>query len=543
MTTVHEVKPLNEAKAPNEQIVQMKLGRVHAADGNPREKLGNLTDMIASIRTYGILSPLVVRPTDRYGKDHVEIVFGHRRNASAPEAGLTEVPCVIRNYTDEEVEEIRLIENVQREALTALDEAEALRKLNEDRGKSIKEIAARIGKHDGYVYARIKLCALVPSAKKALQSNKISASIALRVARIDPKLQDAATEDLTRTGDIISDRAAAEILSRYQLRLAEAPFDRRDETLYAQAGSCVACPKRSGNQPSLFDDDKKTGKDTCMDPLCFEVKKDNHWKRVQEQAAAAGRKVMSEKEAKKVLTHGDAHPSSGFVDLGAVCESDSQKRTYGEIMKKHEDKLPVTIARDASGKIHELVDTDAAKPFLPRKAQEAVSEEKPNRADAGKSDDEVAKEKMNRAAYKAAGYEALQAVADKAEAKEFDKAIWLTLVQREFDVNLGDSKELCAWRDVEDVDALKKKFEKMTGAQLRGIFLQISFNGEVPAFASSGPKGKSYLESICEASRVDLKGLIEQHKKDLREEAKAKAAKPAAAKKKGDAEGASAEAE
>lgn len=535
MSTVHEV-----AKKPNEQIEMVRLGRIHAAEHN-RSKLGDLTDLIASVREKGVIVPLLVRPTTKYGKDHVEIVYGERRSAAGTEAGLTELPCIVREMDDDTAYDLRLIENLHREALDILDETDALRRLFEDRQTAVREISARIGKTEAYIYARLKLCALVPEGKKALQSGKISASTALRVARINPKLQAQAVEDLTRGGDIVSDRMASDILGKYQLRLTEAPFDRGDATLVPEAGNCKVCPKRSGNQADLFADVKN--KDTCMDPLCFEQKKEAHWKRVQKEAEAAGRKVLAEKDAKRVLNHGDAHPSSGYVDLGAKCETDKDGRTYGDILKRHGDKLPVVVARDASGKVHELVEADAAKAFLPKKAQEAVAEANGAANGAGaKSDEDAALEKMKKAAYKAAAHEALALVAGKAEDRELDRGAWLALVTREFEMNLSDAKEICAQRNVEDVAALQKKFERMTAAQLRGIYMQITFDGDVPAFASSGPKGKLHIEHFCEAMRVDLKGLASDHLKRLKDEAKAKEAKAAkAAAKKGEAAAAAAE--
>lgn len=122
--------------------------------------LGELAD---SIKTAGLINPVLVRPVN----GHFEIVAGERRFMAAELAGVSEIPATVRELTDEQVLEIQLIENLQREGLHPLSEAEGYDKLIRTHGHTAEEIADKLGKSKAYVYARIKLLALGPAARQA----------------------------------------------------------------------------------------------------------------------------------------------------------------------------------------------------------------------------------------------------------------------------------------------------------------------------------------------------------------------------------------
>jgi ParB family transcriptional regulator, chromosome partitioning protein len=124
----------------------LELKRIQPNKLNPRLQFSKagLDDLAASIRLYGVLEPILVRPTN----EHYEVVVGERRYRAAQQAGLDAVPVVIHEYSDDEVMEINLVENVQREDLSAVEKARLcseLRRRFPQKYQSWDELARRIG--------------------------------------------------------------------------------------------------------------------------------------------------------------------------------------------------------------------------------------------------------------------------------------------------------------------------------------------------------------------------------------------------------------
>lgn len=113
-----------------------------ANPNQPRQHLGDLTELIASVREKGILEPILVRPMG----SRFQIVAGERRYRAAMEAGLAEVPCILRDTSDAETMEIALIENLQRKDLSAFEEADGLRTLADGYGYTHERMAQKLGK-------------------------------------------------------------------------------------------------------------------------------------------------------------------------------------------------------------------------------------------------------------------------------------------------------------------------------------------------------------------------------------------------------------
>ena len=142
------------------------------------EALAALAD---SIRRHGLLQPLVVRPTD----GGLELIAGERRLRAARQAGLDEVPVVIRTATPPERLELALIENLQREALTALEEAEAYRLLMDVYGLTQDDIARRVGKSRPAIANALRLLALPEAVKAQLENNELTAGHARAVLSVE----------------------------------------------------------------------------------------------------------------------------------------------------------------------------------------------------------------------------------------------------------------------------------------------------------------------------------------------------------------------
>ncbi len=130
---------------------------------------GALKELSDSIREKGVLEPLLIRK----GRDGFELIAGERRWRAAKMAGLTEVPAVITNATDQESLELAIIENIQREDLNAMEEAEAYRSLMEC-GLSQEDVAKRVGKERATVANYLRLLKLQPEAREELIKGTIT---------------------------------------------------------------------------------------------------------------------------------------------------------------------------------------------------------------------------------------------------------------------------------------------------------------------------------------------------------------------------------
>jgi ParB family chromosome partitioning protein len=138
-------------------------------------------ELVASIRKSGIIQPIVVRKFD----SGYEIIAGERRWRAAQEAGLKNVPIVIRNASDAEAAELSLIENLQREGLNPLEEANAYQTLMETFGQTHESIAAKIGKDRSTVANTVRLLKLPGKIQQALIEKKITAGHARAILSIE----------------------------------------------------------------------------------------------------------------------------------------------------------------------------------------------------------------------------------------------------------------------------------------------------------------------------------------------------------------------
>lgn len=307
---------------------------------NPRRTFDKapLAELAASIREQGLLTPILLRPSP--GGIGYELVAGERRWRAATLAGLKTIPAVVRELSDDRVREAALVENLQRADLHPLEEADAYVGLQRT-GLTVEEIAAKLGKSQAFIYARLKLADLSPEVKKLVRSGQITTAVALLIARIpDAALRDEAAQTIVHESfdnEPISVSGARRIIDHnFQLDLSRAPFDTDDQALVPEAASCAACPNRTGNQPLLFGDIKESS--LCTLPPCFHAKRQAHNVLVLAKAKASGRLVLSGNDARKILRDGSER--SGYFLLDLPCYEDSKNRTYRTLVGKR-------VARDA----------------------------------------------------------------------------------------------------------------------------------------------------------------------------------------------------
>ncbi len=129
-----------------------------------------LTELAASIRAQGVIQPIVVRPL---ADERFEIIAGERRWRAAREAGLRDVPCVVRDVDDSATVAMALIENIQREDLAPLEEATALKRLIEEFGLTHQQAADAVGRSRASVSNLLRLLELAPGVRKLLDAGAI----------------------------------------------------------------------------------------------------------------------------------------------------------------------------------------------------------------------------------------------------------------------------------------------------------------------------------------------------------------------------------
>ncbi|MTJ82973.1 MAG: ParB/RepB/Spo0J family partition protein [Telmatospirillum sp.] len=152
-------------------IEKLKPGRFQ-----PRRRFDQaaIDDLIESVREKGILQPILVRPlTD--GSEDFEIIAGERRWRAAQAAALHEVPAIVRSLTDREALEVALIENLQRQDLSPLEEAEGYRRLMEEFSHTQEELAKTVGKSRSHVANTMRLLALPSPVKEMLDNGDLTA--------------------------------------------------------------------------------------------------------------------------------------------------------------------------------------------------------------------------------------------------------------------------------------------------------------------------------------------------------------------------------
>lgn len=373
MNAVAETTPALVA-VPLEQIALGKNYR-HRRPANWEEKLDELG---ASMKQNGQLEPVLLRPTAtaeeaaRKKPPTFEIVFGERRYRAAKKAGLETLLAIVRDVADDQVLDLQLAENDDRDDPHPLDEAEAFAELVK-RGRTPAEIAALRGRDVGYVAKRLKLAGLSKKCCAALDSEEITLGVALLLAKLpNHKLQDAGLDEVSteghgriREGLMTVNDARKTLEANVMLALKTAPFKKDDAALVPKAGTCTTCPKRTGNQLELYEDASST--DLCTDPLCFREKVDALWQIRSKSHKAAGGEVLNQADTKALLGHvwdSRAHEvRSRYKKLDEREYSAGKSKTVRQLFKG--ELPPIVLAKDPdSGMPVELVAAAAVRKAL-----------------------------------------------------------------------------------------------------------------------------------------------------------------------------------
>ena len=277
----------------------LRLDALVSSPTNPRKNFNpvRLQELAHSIAASGVHQPILVRPLPAQrlaDTAHLkprpthEVVAGERRYRASQLAKVATVPAMIRDLTDDQVLEIQIVENIQRDSLTELETAEGYKTLMEHNHLTAEQVGQKVSKSRSSVYGSLKLLDLHPFAKQSLRDEFITASASLLIARIaDIELQNKAVDYAAKSdneGHKPSIRTfQAWLRDNVMLDLERAPFPTNIKIAGVCAGSCKDCTKRTGHDPDLFADVKN---DMCTNPPCYHIKVQAHKDVLAAQVAA-----------------------------------------------------------------------------------------------------------------------------------------------------------------------------------------------------------------------------------------------------------------
>ena len=333
------------AKKP--KTLDVPIGQLTESELNPRRTFDEdaLKDLADSIAADGILQTLLVRPlrlvNGRELPGGYEVICGARRLRAATIAGAKTVPVRVRYDLDDVAAlEAMVAENSQRADVAPLEESDAYEALLE-RGRDVAAIAAKLGRSESYVRARLRLQRLGPEGRMLLEHGLLTLTGALALAQLDAAPQRQAVEHMGPAlrwprvenwpdgfeGDeyghwmpgVASGQHVRAAIKRACRVLAEAPWDLADAQLVPNAGACASCPRRTAAQAELFGD--ADGEDLCLDGACWEAKVDGWWTARRAELEAAGATVLEGDAAKSVIAWGcEVRHDSGLVTLDEPAE-------------------------------------------------------------------------------------------------------------------------------------------------------------------------------------------------------------------------------
>ncbi len=172
-----------EKKVGAEGVTELDINRIYPNPNQPRKHFDEeaLRELASSIKTHGVIQPLVVNKES----DGYMIIAGERRWRASKQAGLEKVPVVVKNYTEKQVKEISIIENLQREDLNPIEAARAIKQLMDEYNLTQEVVSDRIGKSRSNVANTLRLLSLYPDVIKMVEDGKLSSGHARSLVVID----------------------------------------------------------------------------------------------------------------------------------------------------------------------------------------------------------------------------------------------------------------------------------------------------------------------------------------------------------------------
>ncbi len=312
------------------EIKTLKLSSIQRDENQPRKTFNedSLNELAESIKKHGVIQPITVQP---FEKGYM-IVMGERRFRASKIAGKKEIDCIVREFSSDDVREVQIIENLQREDVDAIEEAEAISYLIEK--FSPQEISKRIGRSIPFVYQRVKLGQLIQPFKDFVRSKKLSLGLASQVAGFSAEDQSMMVEQL---GNDFSDWQVKRLITDATFDLVSAPFDVNDETLLPKVGACAVCPFNSQNSGDLFGE----GKAICTKGSCFQSKKTKSFLKLIEEAKKTGELIipniyswdLNDSKSQEIIKIMESHNFKVFCGYQVTSIEKPEKPTLEEIIR------------------------------------------------------------------------------------------------------------------------------------------------------------------------------------------------------------------
>ncbi|MCD7919952.1 MAG: ParB/RepB/Spo0J family partition protein [Clostridiales bacterium] len=202
-------------------VLKLPIAKVQPNAAQPRKLFDSesLSDLADSIREHGILQPINVR---QMASGYYQIISGERRWRAAREAGLEEVPVLVLEADDREAMELGLIENLQREDLNAMEEAQGYDTLMKEYGMTQEQVAARVGKSRSAVANAVRLLGLPDNLQAMVEDGRLSAGHARAVLSVsDPTAQNRLAEEIDKRG--LSVREAEHLAAKLRAQQEQEP--------------------------------------------------------------------------------------------------------------------------------------------------------------------------------------------------------------------------------------------------------------------------------------------------------------------------------
>ena len=225
-TEMEDMKASKPAKKKTEEaVLELDLDMIEPNRKQPRKYFDEtaLEELAASLKAYGMIQPIVVKKSGEY----YEIIAGERRWRAAKIAGLTKVPVVIKKWEEGEAFEAALVENLQREDLNPMEEAESYQRLQEEFGLSQEKIAEKVGKSRSAITNSLRLLQLDSRVRTLVVENKVTAGHARTLLPVTDG------DDQFELAEMIIDEGlsvrAVEALVKSYLAKAENPAEKEEE--------------------------------------------------------------------------------------------------------------------------------------------------------------------------------------------------------------------------------------------------------------------------------------------------------------------------
>ena len=172
-----------ELTSLKQEVIEIPLQMIFLNPEQPRKifREEELTQLASSIRDYGVLQPILVKPT---AEGSFMVIAGERRSRAACQAGLFTIPAIVRSMEEEEAALVALVENVQRENLGYLEEARAYKKLMDDFGLTQSEIAQKVGKQQSTISNKIRILSLPDDIQEVLTEHRLTERHARALLRV-----------------------------------------------------------------------------------------------------------------------------------------------------------------------------------------------------------------------------------------------------------------------------------------------------------------------------------------------------------------------